>query len=176
MTQSPETTRTASAPLLFGLMVLLITVGCGSGSGQGLDLDGDLPSLSVGGGTSGGETPGGGAGASGNPNATLAWVQTNVFGGVCSQCHIGAGAPFGVDWSSQAKTCTNVGRRSAELAQLMEIDSGNPATSYVIWKVEGAGPNGESIVQARMPLSNPPLTADTIQNMRDWIADGVPGC
>jgi hypothetical protein len=171
MTQSPEIARTASAPLLLGLMVLLITVGCGSGSGQGLDLDGGLPSLSVGGGTSGG-----GAGASGNPNATLAWVQTNVFGGVCSQCHIGAGAPFDVDWSSTTRTCANVGRRSAELAQLMEIDSGNPATSYVIWKVEGAGPNGESIVQARMPLSNPPLTADTIQNMRDWIADGVPGC
>jgi len=27
-----------------------------------------------------------------------------------------------------------------------------------------------------MPLNNAPLTAGTIQNMRDWIADGAPGC
>jgi len=59
---------------------------------------------------------------------------------------------------------------------MKEIESGNPAASYVIWKVEGAGPGGELIVPARMPLNNAPLTAGTIQNMRDWIADGAPGC
>jgi hypothetical protein len=59
---------------------------------------------------------------------------------------------------------------------LLVIESGNPAGSYVIWKVEDAGPNGEAIVGAQMPLSNPPLTAQTIQNMQDWIADGTPGC
>ena len=176
MTQPPSASRTASAPLLFGFVVLLLTVGCGAGSGQGLDPDGNLPSQSVGGGTGGGGTPGGGAGTSGNPNATLAWVQTNVFGGVCSQCHVGAGAPFGVDWSSTSRTCANVGRRSAELPQLMEIASGDLAASYVIWKVEGTGPSGAPIVGGRMPLNNPPLTADTIQNIRDWISDGVPGC
>ena len=59
---------------------------------------------------------------------------------------------------------------------MLVIESGNPAGSYVIWKVEGAGPNGEAIVGARMPLSNPPLTAEAIRNMWDWIADGTPGC
>jgi hypothetical protein len=57
-----------------------------------------------------------------------------------------------------------------------EIVSGDADASYVIWKVEGAGPNGEPIVGAVMPLSNPALNADTIQNMRDWIDDGTPGC
>jgi len=120
--------------------------------------------------------PAGGGGASGNPNATLAWLQSNVFGGVCSQCHTGAGAPLGVDWSSDSVTCANVGRSSGEIPTLMVINSGNPAASYVIWKVEGAGPNGEAIVGSQMPLSNPSLTAETIQNMRDWIADDTPGC
>jgi len=118
----------------------------------------------------------GGGGASGNPNATLDWLQTRVFGGVCSQCHTGAGAPMGVDWSSASASCSNVGRASSEIPTLMVVDSGNPAASYVIWKVEGAGPNGEAISGAQMPLSNPPLTAEAIQNMRDWIVDGTPGC
>ena len=168
---------TARLRLLGVLAALLVVTGCGAGSGEGLDSTGDLLGQSQATGT-GGTGGGGGGGASGNPNATLTWVQSNVFGGVCSQCHVGAGAPFGVDWSSQASTCSNVGRASAEMPTLNEITRSNPATSYVIWKVEGQGPNGEAIAAgtARMPLSNPPLTVDTIQNMKDWIADGAPGC
>jgi len=161
---------------LAALAALLLATGCGAGSGEGLDATGNLLSQSQPAGTGGGGG-GGEGGASGNPNATLAWVQGNVFGGVCSQCHIGgSGAPFGVDWSTSANTCANVGRASGEKPELNEITAGNPATSYVIWKVEGQGPNGEAIVLGRMPLNNAPLTPDTIQNMKDWIADGVPGC
>jgi len=119
--------------------------------------------------------PAGGV-VSGNPNASLAWLQTNVFGGVCSQCHTGAAAPMGLDWSLASATCANVGRASGEMPALLEIDSGSPAASYVIWKVQGMGSNGEAILGAQMPLSNPPLTANTVQNMWDWIADGTPGC
>jgi len=175
MTRSPGNLLPASAPLAAALVVLLLAAGCGPGSGQGLDENGDLLGSGA---PAGGGGGGGGAGTSGNPNATLAWVQGNVFGGVCSQCHIGAGAPFGVNWSSEANTCSNVGRTSGEMPTLSEIETGDPAASYVIWKVEGAGPNGEPIAAgtARMPLNNPPLSPETIQNMRDWIADGVPGC
>lgn len=148
----------------------LVAAGCGAGSGQGLDQEGNLQAPNSGGGG------GGGSGASGNADATLAWVQSNVFGGVCSQCHTGAGAPLGLDWSSQARTCSNVGRVSAEASQLREIDRGSPATSYVVWKLNGAGPAGESIIGGRMPLSNPPLTAAAIKNVSDWIADGAIGC
>ena len=115
-------------------------------------------------------------GGSANPNATLAWLQTNVFGDVCSQCHIGPGAPKGVNWSTEANTCANVGRASGEITTMNEIESGNPTASYVIWKVEGAGPNGEAIIDGQMPLFNPPLAAETIQAMKDWIAAGTPGC
>lgn len=169
MRQSPAASRTPSGPLIAGLVALLLSAGCGSGTGEGLDENGNLLTQSSG-------APTGGVGASGNPDATLAWVQTNVFGGVCSQCHTGASAPLGLDWSSQIRTCANVGQPSVQNPALMEIASGNPAASYVIWKMQGAGPGGEAIVGGRMPLNNPALTAGTIQNVRDWIADGVLGC
>ena len=95
-----------------------------------------------------------------------------------SQCHTGASPAFGLDWSSTANTCANVGRPSVQIPTLNEITAGNPATSYVIWKVEGQGPLGEPIAPqtVRMPMANPALAPETIQNMKDWIADGVPGC
>ena len=159
--------------LLVGALIL--SAGCGPGSGQGLDENGNLIGTDTGG-DGGGGGGGGGGGASGNPNATLAWVQTNVFGGICSQCHTGAQPPLGVNWSSEANTCSNIGRSSGEIPTMFEIESGNPDASYLIWKVEGIGPSGEPIVLDQMPLGFPPLTADTIQNIRDWISDGTPGC
>ncbi len=165
MKQAPAPSRPGFVLLLAGLVAILLSAGCGAGSGQGLDEDGNLAA----GGATGG---GGGVGASGNRSATLAWVQANVFGGVCSQCHTGASAPMGVNWSSSVQTCANVGRPSGEKPPLMEIAPGDPEASYVIWKVEGRA----GIVGGQMPLNNSPLTAETIQNMRDWIADGVPGC
>lgn len=172
MTQPPGTSLTGLTLLLVGLAGFLISAGCGSGSGQGLDVNGNISGQPNGAPPSGG----GGAGTSGNPNATLAWVQDNVFGGICSQCHL-ANAVFNVNWNSVSATCSNVGRTSAEIPPMKEIESGNPDASYVIWKVVGAGPNGETISGGQMPLNGPPfLSNTTIQNMRDWIADGVPGC
>jgi len=168
--QTPETFHGPFARFLICLAALSLLSGCGPGSGQGLDENGNPIDGDPGGGD------GGNGGASGNPNATLAWLQLNVFGGVCSQCHTGAGAPLGVNWESESDSCANVGRTSAEMPPLAVIESGNPEGSYVIWKVEGAGPNAEPIVGGQMPPSNGPLTAETIQNLRDWIADGTPGC
>jgi hypothetical protein len=166
---TPQTPQTPSALLIFGLVAVLLLAGCGPGDGQGLDADGNIPTQSNAG------VPGGGAAASGNPDATFAWVRDNVFVPICSVCHFGPSAPQGVDWTA-SRICANVGRPSGEKAPLNEITSGNPATSYVIWKVQGAGPNGELIVLDQMPLGGTALPAATIQNMRDWIADGVPGC
>ena len=169
MTQSPENSRTSFAALIVGLVALILSAGCGGGSGQGLDGDGNLLS---------GGKPDNVVGASGNPNSTLAWVRTNVFVGICSQCHTGGtSAPFGVDWTA-SHICANVGRQSGEMSALKEIESGNPDASYMIWKIQGAGPNGAAIAvgTGRMPLGLTPLDAATIQNVRDWVADGTLGC
>jgi hypothetical protein len=167
----------AFTAVFISLACTSLLIGCGAGNGEGLDENGNLLTAdSTAGDTTAGDTTGGNGSLSGNPNATLAWLQSNVFGGVCSQCHTGAGAPLGVNWSSESDTCANVGNASGEINSLMEIDSGRPDQSYVIWKVQGAGPNGEAIVAELMPLNNPPLSAEAIQNMRDWISDGTPGC
>lgn len=175
MTQTAKILDAPGPGLFVCLVAISLLVGCGSGSGQGLDENGNLMGQAPGG-DPGGSGNGGGTGASGNPNAKLAWVQANVFGGICSQCHTGAGAPLGVDWSSESASCSNVGRTSGEIPTMLEVESSNPDGSYVIWKVEGTGPNGEPIVGAQMPLSNPPLTAEARQNIWDWISDGTPGC
>ena len=170
-----ETFYTGLVKLFIGLIVILLVGGCGAGNGNGLDESGNLLTADA-----GDDTPAdtGTVGASGNPNANLDWLQPNVFGGVCKQCHTG-GAILGLDWDSKENTCSNVGRDSAEIDTLKEIESGNPDRSYLIWKVEGQGPNGEPLASntEQMPAGgNPPLSADTIKNMRDWIADGTPGC
>ena len=177
MTQAQQSRQPFLAPLMAGLFAVALLTACGgAGNGQGLDETGNIPQPAP---PAGAASSGGTAvGASGNADATLAWVQTNVFGGVCTQCHTGASAPLGVDWSSRAKTCANItgAVASVEIPRLKEIDRGKPATSYVVWKIENAGPAGEAIVGARMPAGNPALTATEIKNIRDWIADGAPGC
>ena len=159
--------------LLITVSVIVTLSACGAGEGQGLDEEGNLLLSGSGDNQSDG---GGSVGASGNPNATLDWVQDNVFGGICSLCHTGATPPLGVNWSSKTDSCENVNRPSGEIDTLMEIDPGKPEQSYLVWKLEGAGPSGEAIVAGQMPLNNPPLPADTIQNVKDWISDGTPGC
>ena len=174
-THTPKIFHTLFARLLICLATVLLLAACGAGSGQGLDENGNLLGSGGGGGGGGGcvdaTTP------SGNPEATLAWVQSNVFGGICTNCHTcGTAAPIGVDWSTEQNTCSNVGRTSGEEPSLMEIDSGNPECSHLIWKLEGQGPNGEGIVGGLMPLGGSALPTATIQNIKDWISDGTPGC
>ncbi len=157
--------------------LLLLLSACGQGDGQGLDTDGNLlinSALPNPGGTGGGGSTGTGD-PSGNPNATLDWVQSNVLTPICAVCHTG-GATLELDWDSESSTCSNLGRVPVGNGSLKEIDSGNPDGSYVIWKIEGQGPAGEDIAGGRMPLGGDPLPAEMIQNFRDWISDGTPGC
>ena len=130
------------------------------------------------GGGDGGDGGDGGGATSGNPNATLAWVQAEVFGDttLCSLCHTGAAPQQDLNWSSETDTCSNVGKMTIWEPDMMEINSGNPDLSYLIWKLEGQGPNGEAIQGGQMPLGMAPLPPETIQNIRDWISDGTPGC
>jgi len=83
---------------------------------------------------------------------------------------------FDLNWSSTTNTCDNVGKPSGWVDTMMEIESGNPDASYMIWKLEGGGPDGETILGEQMPMSQPALPPATIQNIRDWISDGTIGC
>ena len=170
MIQTPKTFYIPFVRLIFSLAIVTLLIGCGAGSGQGLDENGNL--LGSGGGGGGGT----GTGASGNPDATLSWIQGNVLTPICSVCHGGAAPMFDLNWSSTTNTCANVGRASGWEPTMMEIDSGNPDASYMIWKLENGGPGGETIQGVQMPMSQPALPPATIQNIRDWISDGTIGC
>jgi hypothetical protein len=56
-----------------------------------------------------------------------------------------------------------------EVPSLQRVTPGNPDASYLIQKIEGT-----AAVGARMPLNGPPLPADAIAVIRQWIVDGAP--
>jgi hypothetical protein len=95
--------------LVAGLAVL--TAGCSSGSGDGVVSD--------------------------QNSVTLLEVQAQVFSPRCalSGCHVGAGAPLGLDLSSGASAGNLVGVPSAEIPGLLRVESGNAADSYLYMKL-----------------------------------------
>jgi hypothetical protein len=50
---------------------------------------------------------------------------------------------------------------------LDRIEPGDPNNSYLVRKVEGTGQGG------RMPLGQPALSNELIQNLREWVVDGA---
>jgi hypothetical protein len=121
-----------------------------------------------GGGDGGG---GGGGGGGGDPpiEATLDSIQENVFSAICTNCHVGAGAPQGLRLEEGMSHAMLVNVPSAEVPSLLRVDPGNPDDSYLIQKLEGT-----ATVGARMPLGGPFLSDDEMAAIRQWIADGAP--
>ena len=115
---------------------------------------------------------GGGAGGTVTPpEATLDAVQASVLTPYCavSGCHVGSGAPFGLDLSAGEAYGNLVDVPSAEMPAVDRVEPGDPASSYLIWKVT-ADPR---ITGDPMPALREPLSAARIQLITDWIADGA---
>ena len=113
----------------------------------------------------------GGGGGGGDPpiEATLDSIQENVFSAVCTNCHVGAGAPQGLRLEEGMSHAMLVNVPSSEVPSLLRVDPGNPDDSYLVRKLEGSASVG-----ARMPLGGPFLSDDEIAAIRQWIADGAP--
>ena len=146
---------------LFKLLMLIsclaaLLAGC-AGNGNGLDENGNP----VGSG-------GGGQNLAFDPTFTN--IQNNVFTPICTQCHAGASAPQGLRLSADSAYALLVGVQSAEKPQYMRVQPGNPNDSYIIRKLEG----GPDIAGAQMPFNLPPLSQETINSIRAWIAKGAP--
>jgi hypothetical protein len=56
---------------------------------------------------------------------------------------------------------------------MLEVVAARPDTSYIIWKLEGAGPNGEPILGARMPRGGGPIAEADLELLRAWISEGA---
>jgi hypothetical protein len=134
----------ASLPIVVGALALLTA--CGGGS------DHIVPTQ---------QTP------------TLLDVQAQVFTPRCavSGCHVGSGAPFGLDLSSASSSEANtIGVDSNEMPSLKRIEAGDASMSYLYRKIT-ADP---TILGDPMPASGGPLSASQIALIQEWIDAGAP--
>jgi Bacterial Ig-like domain len=129
--------------------------GC-AGNGKGLDQNGQ---------------PIGSGGNPGGPvTADFQSIQANVFTPICSKCHIGAGAPVGLQLDAAHSYNLLVGVPSVEQPNLLRVKPSDPASSYMLHKIEGA----PGIVGGQMPLGETPLPQATIAAISQWITNGAP--
>src|SRR5271170_5819934 len=137
----------------------LLLAGCAAGcagNGQGLDQNGNPISA---GGSSGGPT-----------TADFQSIQDTVFTPICSKCHIGAGAPEGLQLDAAHAYNDLVGVPSAEEPSFLRVNPGNPNSSYMILKIEGA----MGIEGGQMPLGEAPLPQATMDAIIQWVTNGAP--
>src|SRR5215469_13772102 len=130
------------------------TVAACTGSGVGLDANGN-PIV-----------PGGG----GEPlTPEFKSIQDNVFTPICAKCHIGAGAPQGLQLDEAHSYALLVGVPSTEQPDVLRVKAGDPDSSYLVQKIEGVS----SISGVRMPFGGPYLPQSTIDVIRTWVTNGA---
>jgi len=140
--------------LMVGFLAAAVA-GC-AGNGMGLDANGNPI------------TPGG-SGAGTPLTADFKSIQDNVFTPICTKCHIGAGAPEGLQLDQAHSYAMLVGVPSTEQPSVLRVDAGNPDSSYIVAKLQGS----PGISGARMPFGGPYLPQSTINVIRQWISDGA---
>ncbi|KGJ95699.1 hypothetical protein [Thalassotalea sp. ND16A] len=105
-----------------------------------------------------------------NPNANITWIQDNVFTPICSGCHNNGPTPQGMmNLSSVAESLANLvdvdAVGNAQFKRVLPMDS---AQSYLYLKV-----TGDSQAGAQMPFGGPPLSAEQMQAIKEWIDMGA---
>jgi hypothetical protein len=141
---------------MVALLAAAALQGC-AGNGNGLDSSGNPI------------TPG--SGGSGGLTADFQSIQDNVFTPICTKCHIGAGAPQGLQLDATHSYAMLVGVASAEQPAVLRVAQGDPDSSYIIRKLQGT----PGISGVQMPADGPPyLPQSTIDVIRQWITNGAP--
>lgn len=117
-----------------------------------------------------GQNPGGG-----QPSGTIdfaAQVQP-IFDRNCS-CHLSVNAPQGEILQSGLSYDVLVNVRSTENPALFRVKPGDPDSSYLVVKIDDGVPGVASKRSGdRMPRGLPPLRAEEIQTIRQWIQEGA---
>ncbi len=129
--------------------------GC-AGNGNGLDANGNPL------------TPG--AGDIAPLTAEFQSIQDNVFTPICTKCHIGAGAPQGLQLDAGHSYGLLVGVPSTEQPNVLRVAPGDPDSSYIVRKLQGSS----GITGQQMPFGGPYLPQSTIDVIRQWITAGAP--
>lgn len=102
---------------------------------------------------------------------TLTQIQTQIFDPGCSSCHtdVGRTPSSGLNLKAGSAFSNLVGVSSVGLAGAVRVIAGNPNSSYLVQKLEGAA----NIAGVQMPRVGAPLTAAQIKMIRDWITAGA---
>jgi len=130
--------------------VMLILAACTAGNGEGLDQNGQpIPIVPP-------------------VQSDFQEIQDTVFTPICTQCHIGAGAPQGLRLDAANSYAMLVNVNSNEVPALKRVNPGNPDQSYIVQKI-----SGNAAVGGRMPLGQAALPQDRIDLIRSWIAAGA---
>ncbi len=135
--------------LLPGLALVLAA--CTAGNGEGLDANGQPIPIAP-------------------PVASdFQEIQDTVFTAICTQCHIGGGAPLGLRLDAANSYASLVSVASGEVPALLRVNPGNADQSYLVQKIRGT-----AAVGARMPLGQAPLPQDRIDLIVRWVNAGAP--
>ena len=97
-------------------------------------------------------------------------LQTTIFSPTCAMqfCHDAASHNENLDLSAGAAYANLVSVPSVE-SNLLRVAPGDPANSFLILKLTGPPPGQGS----QMPSGLPPLPANQIQMIRNWILQGA---
>lgn len=95
-------------------------------------------------------------------------IQAHVFTPICTVCHAGASAPEGLRLDAANSYNMLVGVASSQAPSLQRVKPNDPDNSYLIQKLMGTAAVGQ-----QMPYGGPPLPAETIAVIRQWIIDGA---
>jgi mono/diheme cytochrome c family protein len=111
-----------------------------------------------------------------NPGSTVTFstqIQQQILNPACVACHTDEGRTpaSGLNLKTGAAHGQLVGVASVGKPGAIRVVAGNPGSSYLIQKLEGAA----DIVGLRMPRNGPPfLTTEQIALIRQWIQNGAP--
>lgn len=105
--------------------------------------------------------------AEGAPTADLLDQVIEIFENDCSTpgCHSGSKPKKGLNLEMDEMMAELIDVPSIEIDKLKLIDTARPQQSYLLMKIRG----DEGIADHRMPVEAPPLTADKIKIIEEWV-------
>ena len=134
-----------SARRALGLMSALVVTACGEGSGDPTSPGGTEKLM-----------------------PTLSSIQTHVFDPSCAGHHGVSATAAGLDLSAGRSFESLVNVLSTQVG-LSRVTPGDADNSYLVHKIEGR----PGITGRQMPIDGPPLDADQIAAIRQWIDAGA---
>lgn len=81
-------------------------------------------------------------------------------------CHVGPTPQMGMDLSPARFVQSTAGQPSQERPDLLRVHPGQPDSSYLVMKIEGA----PGIIGMQMPFSGEKLTPEEVATVKAWIA------